>query len=167
MGILLFLPWGMNWCSICRKPLSRPFTFWSTFEEQHNLLSVPTLSCCLSHCAAHTSLMVYSYSCFSPGGTLIAIQWQRWSSSHFTRACVSHLSYFLGIFMELCVFSALCPFLASPLLYMVFLYSVAVLTFFLWTEWWNWHSINIWRINIHLSCNVSLLSTHRIISRNI
>lgn len=167
MRILLFLLWGMNWCYICTKPLSRPFTFWSTFEEQLNLLSVPTLSCCLSHCAAHTSLMVYSYSCFSPGVILIAIQGQRWSSSQFTRACVSHLSYFLGLFMELFVFSALYLFLAFHLLYIVFLYCLVVLTFFLWTEWWHWHSINIWRINVHLSCNVSLLASHRIMSRNI
>lgn len=105
LGLLLFLLWGVNWWYTCRKPLYRPFKFWSTFEKQHNLLSVPTWSCYLSSSRAYTSLMVYLYSSFSPGVTLIVIQGQRWYSSHFTRVCVSHLSYFLDRFMELCFLS--------------------------------------------------------------
>lgn len=114
LGILFFLLWGMNWYYFCRKPLSRHFTFWSTFEEQHNLLSMTTLACYLSHSAAHSSLMVCSYSCFSPGVTLTSIQGRRWSSSLVTRACVSHLSQFLGIFMELCFVFPL-PYVSSLL----------------------------------------------------
>lgn len=108
-GILLFLLWGVNWCYVCRKSLSSSFKFWFTFEEQHNLLSVPTLLCDFSHCATHRSPMLHLYSSFGPGMTLIVTQGQRWYSSHFTRICVSHPSYFLDTFIEVCF--------VSPLLY--------------------------------------------------
>lgn len=127
---------------------------------------MPTISCYLSHCAAHTSLMVYSYSHFSPAVTLITIQGQRWSSSHFTRARVSHLSYFLGIFMELCVLYPM-----SLPCFCLTIYSVSILfscTYFFPVDWMMTLTfINIWRINVHLSWIVTLLASQRIISRNI
>lgn len=135
LGIPLFLLWGMNWCYICRKPLSR------FLHLDLHLKSGTTFSqCLLYHAIFHTvQLIPLWWSIRIPA---LALQWlwlsfrDRGEAQVTLQGYVSPICHLSWVYLWSFVFCLVC--LVSPPCFSITMHSFSMLficTYFLPVDW--------------------------------